>query len=87
MDKTREAYRSFRTVPAPRRGEILRQIREALAAKVLTHHVCVNRTAVEIMHNFSGMILVLLYLLKWVKSGQKVSEKFKNLWISYVISV
>lgn len=33
LDKTREAFRSFRTVPAPRRGEILRQIREALAIK------------------------------------------------------
>ncbi|KIM92238.1 hypothetical protein PILCRDRAFT_57516 [Piloderma croceum F 1598] len=34
LDKTREAFISFRTVPAPQRGEILRQIREALAAKV-----------------------------------------------------
>lgn len=31
--KSREAYQIFRTVPAPRRGEILRQIREALANK------------------------------------------------------
>ncbi|KAF9034694.1 NAD-aldehyde dehydrogenase [Hymenopellis radicata] len=31
--KSREAYKSFRNVPAPRRGEILRQIREALSAK------------------------------------------------------
>ncbi|KAL0946144.1 hypothetical protein HGRIS_012409 [Hohenbuehelia grisea] len=33
LEKTREAYVSFRNVPAPRRGELLRQIREALAAK------------------------------------------------------
>ncbi|KAJ6511341.1 NAD-aldehyde dehydrogenase [Mycena vitilis] len=33
LAKTREAYKFFRNVPAPRRGEILRQIREALAAK------------------------------------------------------
>ncbi|KAF8579064.1 NAD-aldehyde dehydrogenase [Ramaria rubella] len=31
--KTREAYHHFRHVPAPRRGEIVRQIREAIAAK------------------------------------------------------
>ncbi|KAG6895012.1 hypothetical protein C0992_003529 [Termitomyces sp. T32_za158] len=31
--RAREAYTLFRHVPAPRRGEILRQIREALAAK------------------------------------------------------
>ncbi|KDQ56899.1 hypothetical protein JAAARDRAFT_36372 [Jaapia argillacea MUCL 33604] len=31
--KSREAYRFFRTVPAPRRGEILRQIRQALSDK------------------------------------------------------
>jgi aldehyde dehydrogenase family 7 protein A1 len=35
LDKTREAYRYIRSVPAPRRGEILRQVREALSAKVL----------------------------------------------------
>lgn len=28
LDKAREAYKSFRLVPAPRRGEVLRQIRE-----------------------------------------------------------
>ncbi|KZT08183.1 NAD-aldehyde dehydrogenase [Laetiporus sulphureus 93-53] len=33
LSKSREAYVFFRSVPAPRRGEILRQIREALAAK------------------------------------------------------
>ncbi|PSR81766.1 hypothetical protein PHLCEN_2v6275 [Hermanssonia centrifuga] len=33
LKKSREAYKFFRSVPAPRRGEILRQIREALAAK------------------------------------------------------
>ncbi|KAF9476090.1 NAD-aldehyde dehydrogenase [Pholiota conissans] len=33
LERTREAYTQFRLVPAPRRGEILRQIREALAAK------------------------------------------------------
>ncbi|KAF9557819.1 NAD-aldehyde dehydrogenase [Agrocybe pediades] len=31
--RTREAYMYFRNVPAPRRGEILRQIREGLAQK------------------------------------------------------
>ena len=34
LDRTREAYVHFRSIPAPRRGEIIRQIREALAAKV-----------------------------------------------------
>ncbi|KIP07388.1 hypothetical protein PHLGIDRAFT_89610 [Phlebiopsis gigantea 11061_1 CR5-6] len=33
LAKSREAYKFLRSVPAPRRGEILRQIREALAAK------------------------------------------------------
>ncbi|KAJ7248568.1 NAD-aldehyde dehydrogenase [Mycena haematopus] len=33
LSKTREAFNFFRNVPAPRRGEILRQIREALGAK------------------------------------------------------
>jgi aldehyde dehydrogenase family 7 member A1 len=33
LDKAREAYLQFRHVPGPKRGEILRQIREALAAK------------------------------------------------------
>ncbi|KAL4251006.1 aldehyde dehydrogenase family protein [Abortiporus biennis] len=33
LESTREAYELFRNVPAPRRGELLRQIREALAAK------------------------------------------------------
>ncbi|KAF8062252.1 NAD-aldehyde dehydrogenase [Lyophyllum atratum] len=33
LGRTREAYNFFRHVPAPRRGEILRQIREALAAQ------------------------------------------------------
>jgi aldehyde dehydrogenase family 7 member A1 len=34
LGKTREAFLEFRKVPAPRRGEILRQIREALSRKV-----------------------------------------------------
>ncbi|KAF8179830.1 NAD-aldehyde dehydrogenase, partial [Pholiota molesta] len=33
LERTREAYTQFRLIPAPRRGEILRQVREALAAK------------------------------------------------------
>ncbi|KAJ3983705.1 succinate-semialdehyde dehydrogenase [Lentinula detonsa] len=33
LTKSREAYLQFRDVPAPRRGEILRQIREGLAIK------------------------------------------------------
>lgn len=33
LERTREAYVHFRSIPAPRRGEIIRQIREALAAK------------------------------------------------------
>ncbi|KAI0752704.1 NAD-aldehyde dehydrogenase [Daedaleopsis nitida] len=33
LDRTREAYKVLRLVPAPKRGEILGQIREALAAK------------------------------------------------------
>ncbi|KDR74907.1 hypothetical protein GALMADRAFT_123576 [Galerina marginata CBS 339.88] len=33
IERTREAYTYFRNIPAPRRGEILRQIREALASK------------------------------------------------------
>jgi aldehyde dehydrogenase family 7 protein A1 len=34
LERTRDAYVYFRSIPAPRRGEIIRQIREALAAKV-----------------------------------------------------
>ena len=34
LERSREAYVYFRSIPAPRRGEIIRQIREALAAKV-----------------------------------------------------
>ncbi|THH08790.1 hypothetical protein EW145_g2462, partial [Phellinidium pouzarii] len=33
LEKSREAYLEFRNVPAPRRGDILRQIREALSKK------------------------------------------------------
>ncbi|KAI0827420.1 NAD-aldehyde dehydrogenase [Trametes gibbosa] len=33
LERSREAYKVLRNVPAPKRGEILRQIREALAAK------------------------------------------------------
>ncbi|KAG5639746.1 hypothetical protein H0H81_000026 [Sphagnurus paluster] len=33
LARTREAYTIFRHVPAPQRGELIRQIREALAAK------------------------------------------------------
>ncbi|THU97639.1 NAD-aldehyde dehydrogenase [Dendrothele bispora CBS 962.96] len=33
LGKTREAYKYFRNIPAPRRGEILRQIRDALSSK------------------------------------------------------
>ncbi|KAF8958961.1 NAD-aldehyde dehydrogenase [Flammula alnicola] len=33
LERTREAYTHFRIIPAPRRGELLRQIREALSAK------------------------------------------------------
>ncbi|KAI9513438.1 NAD-aldehyde dehydrogenase [Russula earlei] len=33
LERTREAYIYFRSIPAPRRGDIIRQIREALAAK------------------------------------------------------
>jgi aldehyde dehydrogenase family 7 protein A1 len=35
IERSREAYFTFRHLPPPRRGEILRQIREALAAKVI----------------------------------------------------
>ena len=34
LNRSREAYTKFRLVPAPKRGEILRQIREAIASKV-----------------------------------------------------
>ncbi|KZT43445.1 NAD-aldehyde dehydrogenase [Sistotremastrum suecicum HHB10207 ss-3] len=33
LDKTRDAYKHLRALPAPRRGEILRQIRESIASK------------------------------------------------------
>lgn len=32
--KSRDAYKQFRFMPAPRRGELIRQIREALSDKV-----------------------------------------------------
>jgi aldehyde dehydrogenase family 7 protein A1 len=35
--KSQEAFQYFRNIPAPRRGEILRQIREKLAEKVTVH--------------------------------------------------
>ncbi|KAF8323695.1 NAD-aldehyde dehydrogenase [Clavulina sp. PMI_390] len=34
IELSREAYKTLRAIPGPRRGEILRQIREALASKV-----------------------------------------------------
>lgn len=37
IELSREAYLQLRIIPGPRRGEILRQIREALAAKVSAH--------------------------------------------------
>jgi aldehyde dehydrogenase family 7 member A1 len=36
LGRSREAYLTLRRVPAPQRGEIIRQIREALFAKVST---------------------------------------------------
>ncbi|EIW79561.1 NAD-aldehyde dehydrogenase [Coniophora puteana RWD-64-598 SS2] len=33
LEKSREAHKTIRTMPAPKRGEVLRQVREALAAK------------------------------------------------------
>jgi len=33
IQKAREAYRTFRNCPAPKRGEILRQIRDEISAK------------------------------------------------------
>ncbi|KAI0317811.1 NAD-aldehyde dehydrogenase [Amylostereum chailletii] len=33
LDRSRDAYKILRNMPAPRRGEIIRQIREALSAK------------------------------------------------------
>ena len=34
LARSKEAYKVVRSIPAPKRGEILRQIREALAVKV-----------------------------------------------------
>ena len=34
LDKSKEAHLFLRKLPAPRRGDVLRQLREALAAKV-----------------------------------------------------
>lgn len=34
LDKSKEAYIFLRKLPAPQRGDVLRQLREALAAKV-----------------------------------------------------
>lgn len=34
LEKSKEAFFHLRTIPAPKRGELLRQIREALSAKV-----------------------------------------------------
>jgi aldehyde dehydrogenase family 7 protein A1 len=34
LERSKEAHLHLRTIPAPRRGELLRQIREALSAKV-----------------------------------------------------
>ena len=39
LERTRDAYVYFRSIPAPKRGEIIRQIREALAAKVRALYV------------------------------------------------
>jgi hypothetical protein len=39
LERAREAYVYLRSIPAPKRGEIIRQIRVALAAKVRDVHV------------------------------------------------
>jgi len=44
LERAREAFVSFRRIPAPRRGEIIRQIREALAAKVSAAWIALYRT-------------------------------------------
>ena len=41
LERTREAYVYFRSIPAPKRGEIIRQIRVALGAKVRCSIPCV----------------------------------------------
>lgn len=43
LERAREAYLSVRKMPAPRRGELIRQIRVALAEKVRVdrlHFIC-----------------------------------------------
>jgi hypothetical protein len=51
LEKAREAYVYFRSVPAPRRGEVIRQIREALAAKV-RFYIYYGMRAHDCSHHF-----------------------------------
>ena len=75
IEKSREAYNTFRHMPPPRRGEILRQLREALAAKV---NSLASAGCPHYDHDFSGMIWAHLYLWRWGKYEQKEWVKCKS---------
>lgn len=77
--KSREAYLQYRHVPAPRRGEIVRQIRQAIADKV-TMSIRPFHTHISSCQCHSAMSLELWCLLKWERFELKEWEKFKNLW-------
>jgi aldehyde dehydrogenase family 7 protein A1 len=69
--RTREAYVYFRSIPAPKRGEIIRQIREALAAKVRRNNSCMgyNLSLTSHLPFFcSAMSSALSYRSRWARS-------------------
>ena len=81
MERSREAYKFFRNVPAPKRGEILRQIREALAAKVGLTCAENHEAGVDLVSD-SEKHWVLSFLWRWARSAPRASVRFKSLWTS-----
>jgi aldehyde dehydrogenase family 7 member A1 len=82
LDKAREAYVDFRHVPAPKRGEILRQIREALSAKASVMFTSVYPRFSPLLRNSSAMNSVLWFPLKWARSRQRALARSRNSLIS-----
>ena len=81
LDKSKEAYLFLRKLPPPRRGDVLRQLREALAAKV--RHISQYALWLIVSTLFSEMHLVHWYPSRWVRSRQKASARCKNSLILY----
>ena len=83
LAKSREAFLEVRKLPAPRRGEILRQIRDELSKKVsILKMYSLSTTESDLRFvSYRETNLAPWFLLRWERSEQKAREKFKSLLI------